>query len=172
MEEISAEQLASKLYQEGVLNFERGNYQQSIALLDRARTLAIWETQLGGDILVWLANAYDANGKTDEAIALCRSLKKHPVNGIRKSARYMLGIFTAPPLRKLEGVVSEIPLLESPDSYQARPVASKSSNNSNQKPFREVSLEKPTPVDSGNTNKFLLLAIAIFLMLLALWTTQ
>lgn len=44
MEEISAEQLASQLYQEGVSNFESGNYQQAIALLDRARALAVLET--------------------------------------------------------------------------------------------------------------------------------
>jgi outer membrane protein assembly factor BamD (BamD/ComL family) len=173
MEEISADQLASELYQQGVSSFESGNYQQAIAFLERARVLAIGETTLGGEILIWLANAYDANGKTDEAIALCRSLRKHPVNSVRKSARYMLGILTAPPLRKLEGVVSEVPILASPDSYQSKPVArSKSSANSNQKPFREVSLEKPIPFDSSNTNKFLLLAIAIFLSLLAFWARQ
>jgi len=76
MEEISADQLASELYQQGVTSFERGNYQQSISLLERARELAIVETNLGGEILVWLANAYDANGRTEEAIAICRSLKK------------------------------------------------------------------------------------------------
>ena len=173
MEEVSAEQLASQLYQQGIADFERGNYQQAIALLERARALAILETDLGGDILVWLANAYDAVGKTEEAIALCRSLKKHPPNTVRKSARYMLGIFTAPPLKKLEGVVSEVPILESPDRYQSKPAARpKSSNNSNQKPFREVPLEKPSPIDSRSTNNFLLLAIAVFLLLLAIWAKQ
>ena len=173
MEEISADQLASQLYQEGISNFESGNYQQSIALLERARDLAILETVLGGDISIWLANAYDAAGKTEEAIAICRSLKKHPVNKVRKSARYVLGILTAPPLSKLEGVVSEVPILRSPDSYQSKPVpTSKGNSNANQKPFREVSLEKPIPVDSSSMNKFLLLAIAIFSSLLAFWATK
>ena len=130
MEEVSAEQLASQLYQEGVSNFENGNYQKSIALLERARALAVVETTLGGEILIWLANAYDAVGKTEEAVAICRSLKKHPVNSVRKSARYMLGILTAPQLSKLEGVVSEVPILQSPDTYQSKPVArSKSSGD-------------------------------------------
>ena len=75
MEEVSAEQLASQLYQEGVSNFENGNYQKSIALLERARALAVVETTLGGEILIWLANAYDAVGKTEEAIAICRGLR-------------------------------------------------------------------------------------------------
>jgi len=167
MEEISAEQLASELYQQGVSNFESGNYQQAIALLDRARALAISDTTLGGEILVWLANAYDAVGKTEEAIALCRSLKKHPINSVRKSARYMLGILTAPPLSKLEGVVSEVPILDSPDSYQAKPAArSKSQTDTNQKPFREVSLEKP---NANSRNNFLWFAIAVSLVVLALW---
>jgi tetratricopeptide (TPR) repeat protein len=167
MEDISAEQLAAELYQQGVSNFERGNYQQAIALLERARPLSILETQLGGDILVWLANSYDATGRTDEAIALCRSLKKHPVSDIRKSSRYMLGILTAPQLSKLEGVVSEVPILESPDTYQSKTIARSKSTSNEQKPFREVPLEKPPNINSKNN--FLWFAIAISLMLLALW---
>lgn len=169
-EEVSAEQLASQLYQEGVSNFENGNYHQSIALLERARTLAILETTLGGEILIWLANAYDAVGKTEEAIAICRSLKKHPVNSVRKSARYMLGIFTAPQLSKLEGVVSEVPILQSPDTYQSKPIPrSKSLSDTERKPFREVSLEKP---NTNSSNNFLWVAIAITLLLLAIWVAK
>jgi hypothetical protein len=153
-----------------VSNFESGNYQQAIALLERARALAILETVLGGEILIWLANAYDAAGKTDEAIALCRGLSKHPVGDVRKSARYILRILTAPPLSKLEGVTSEVPILQFPDTYQSAPVArSTSQTNNSQKPFREVSLEKPN-TDSGNsTNQFLWFAIATTILLLALW---
>jgi outer membrane protein assembly factor BamD (BamD/ComL family) len=170
MEEVSAEQIASQLYQEGVSNFENGNYQQSIVLLERARALADLETTLGGEILVWLANAYDAVGKTEEAVAICRSLKKHPVNSVRKSARYMLGILTAPQLSKLEGVVSEVPILQSPDTYQSKPVArSKSSGDKEQKPFREVSLEKP---NTNSSNNFLWVAIASSLLLLAIWAAK
>ncbi|TYQ25669.1 hypothetical protein PseudUWO311_14500 [Pseudanabaena sp. UWO311] len=168
MEEVSAEQLASQLYQEGVSNFENGNYQQSIALLERARALAVLETTLGGEILVWLANAYDAVGKTEEAVAICRSLKKHPVNSVRKSARYMLGILTAPQLSKLEGVVSEVPILQSPDTYQSKPVA-RSKSSEEQKPFREVSLEKP---NTNSSNNFLWVAIASSLLLLAIWAAK
>jgi outer membrane protein assembly factor BamD (BamD/ComL family) len=170
MEEVSAEQIASQLYQEGVSNFENGNYQQSIVLLERARALADLETTLGGEILVWLANAYDAVGKTEEAVAICRSLKKHPVNSVRKSARYMLGILTAPQLSKLEGVVSEVPILQSPDTYQSKPVArSKSSGDTERKPFREVSLEKP---NTNSSNNFLWVAIASSLLLLAIWAAK
>lgn len=170
MEEISAEQLASQLYQEGVSNFEGGNYQQAIAMLERARALAVLDTNLSGEILIWLANAYDAAGKTEDAIAICRSLKKHPVNNVRKSARYILGILTAPQLSKLEGVVSEVPILESPDTYQSKPVArTQNSRDKAEKPFREVSLEKP---NTNSNNNFLWFAIAISLMLLAVWAAK
>ena len=165
-ENINVEQIATELYQEAVSDFESGNYQQAIALLERARALAILESRLGGDILVWLANSYDAIGKTEEAIAMCRSLKKHPVGDIRKSARYMLGILTAPPLSKLEGVTSEVPILQSPDTYQPKPAARKTNPNSSKKPFREVSLEKPNTDNSNGINNFLWLAIAIFLVIL------
>lgn len=166
MEDISADQLATELYQQGVSCFERGNYQQAIALLERARPLTVLETQLGGDILVWLANSYDAVGRTEEAIALCRSLKKHPVSEIRKSSRYMLGILTAPQLSKLEGVVSEVPILESPDTYQSKPIARSKGTGAEQKPFREVSLEKP---NVNSKNNFLWFAIAICSIFLAIW---
>jgi outer membrane protein assembly factor BamD (BamD/ComL family) len=169
-EEINVEQIASELYQEGVSNFESGNYQQAIAILERARALAVLETTLGGEILIWLANAYDAVGKTEEAIAICRNLKKHPTNSVRKSARYMLGILTAPQLSKLEGVVSEVPILDSRDHYQSKPVArSKSTSDTEKKPFREVSLEKP---NTESSNNFLWVAIAIFLPLLAIWAAK
>ncbi len=172
-EEINVEHIASELYQEGVSNFEGGNYQQAIAILERARALAILETTLGGEILIWLANAYDAVGKTEDAIAICRNLKKHPINSVRKSARYMLSILTAPQLSKLEGVVSEVPILDSRDRYQSKPVArSKGTTNDNQKPFREVSLEKPDTSSSNNINNFLWVAIAIFLPLLAIWAAK
>ena len=171
-QEISADQLASELYQAGVSNFEGGNYQSAIAVLERARALTELDTNLGGDILIWLANSYDAAGRTEDAIALCRSLKKHPVGSIRKSARFMLGILTAPQLSKLEGVVSEVPILESSDSYQSKPIArSPRTNSADQKPFREVSLEKTQPVNSRDVNKFLLLAIAVFAAILWLWAT-
>ncbi|PZO43356.1 MAG: hypothetical protein DCF19_05265 [Pseudanabaena frigida] len=167
MEEIGAEQLASQLYQEGISNFEGGNYQQAIALLERARALAIWETGLGGDITIWLANSYDAIGNTEDAITLCRSLNKHPVGKVRKSARYMLGILTAPQLSKLEGVISEVPILQFSDSYQPKPAARKTQSSSNQNPFREVPLEKPNT--DNNPNNFLWFAIATALVMLALW---
>ncbi len=169
MEEISVDKIAYDLYQEAVRNFESGNYQQVIALLERARALAIWETGLGGDISIWLANSYDAVGKTDDAIALCRSLSKHPVGKVRKSARYMLGIFTAPQLSKLEGVVSEVPILQSPDRYERMPVARKRQNSDIPKPFRQVSLEKPDITNNNSINSFLWFAIAISLSLLVFW---
>jgi outer membrane protein assembly factor BamD (BamD/ComL family) len=58
-EEINVEQIATELYQEAVSDFESGNYQQASALLERAHALAILESRLGGDILIWLANSFD-----------------------------------------------------------------------------------------------------------------
>jgi outer membrane protein assembly factor BamD (BamD/ComL family) len=161
--EINADIVATELYQEGVANFERGDYQKAIATLERAKNIASFDTKLGGDILIWLANAYDAIGKTEQAIDLCRRLQRHPTGSIRKNARYMLGIFTAPQLSKLEGVVSEVPLLQSPDRYEARPARTNKSKD--KQPFREVSLERP---NNNVRNNFLWLAIAIFLIALAI----
>jgi hypothetical protein len=82
----------------------------------------------------------------------------------------MLGILTAPQLSKLEGVVSEVPILQSPDTYEPKPVArSKSSGDTERKPFREVSLEKP---NTNSSNNFLWVAIASSLLLLAIWAAK
>jgi hypothetical protein len=79
----------------------------------------------------------------------------------------MLGILTAPQLSKLEGVISEVPILQFSDSYQPKPAPRKTQSSSNQKPFREVSLEKPNT--DNNSNNFLWFAIATALVMLALW---
>jgi len=78
----------------------------------------------------------------------------------------MLGILTAPQLSKLEGVVSEVPILESPDSYQSKPIANTKPRSSNPKPFREIPLQKPV---SDSKNNFLWFAIAFSLLVLIAW---
>ncbi|CAN1210641.1 tetratricopeptide repeat protein [Tumidithrix helvetica PCC 7403] len=109
--------LAEQIFQAGVANFEGGSYQQALQQLEQAKSHAIPGTYQSGEIQVWLANAYDAVGRTEEAIALCRSLVKHPNIDVRKSARYVLSVLSAPQLRKLEGVTTEIPNLSNLDAH-------------------------------------------------------
>ncbi|MDX2256403.1 MAG: tetratricopeptide repeat protein [Pseudanabaenaceae cyanobacterium bins.39] len=161
-------ELETQLYLDGVSKFEGGNYQQAIDLLERAKALADSNTTLGGDIAIWLANSYDAAGKTEEAIAICRNLRSHPSGKIRKSARYILGILTAPQLGKLEGLVSEVPVIQSSDVYTPKPVAA-AKGTGDRPPFREISLEPPI---TNSHNNFLwfalftsLLGLVIFLSL-------
>jgi tetratricopeptide (TPR) repeat protein len=155
-------ELESQLYLEGVNKFEGGNYQQAIALLERAKALADINTTLGGNIAIWLANSYDAAGNTEAAITICRELKNHPSGKIRKSARFILGILTAPQIGKLEGLVSEVPVLQPYDSYIPKPVATKKTTGDRQ-PFRQVSLEPP---NTNSHNHFLWFALVISLGLL------
>ena len=97
-----------ELYQSGIFQFERGNYRESVKQLEQASSLAGAKTKQGGEIQVWLVNAYDAAGRSNEAIELCRSLSKHPSSDVRKSASYVLGILTAPKLADLQDVTTDI----------------------------------------------------------------
>jgi tetratricopeptide (TPR) repeat protein len=99
---------AEQLYQLGIANFERGNYHESVSQLEEACNLSVLKTKQGGEIQIWLVNAYDAVGRYDEAIALCRTLTKHPSEDVRKSARFILGILTAPKLADLQDVTSTV----------------------------------------------------------------
>jgi tetratricopeptide (TPR) repeat protein len=115
-EENINQDLAEQFFQAGVANFESGNYQASLEQLEQAKSYASPGTYKSGEIQVWLCNAYDAVGRTEEAIALCRGLVKHPDIDVRKLARYVLGILTAPQLNKLEGITTDGPNFSNLDS--------------------------------------------------------
>ncbi|NKB18722.1 MAG: tetratricopeptide repeat protein [Pseudanabaena sp. CRU_2_10] len=71
----STEKTYQEIFQAGIFSFERGDYQGAIAQFQQALSGVNEKTQIGGEIQIWLANAYDAVGNSTEAIALCRRLK-------------------------------------------------------------------------------------------------
>ena len=56
--------------------------------------------------------AYEAAGRTDDAIALCERLKRHPYIEISKQARQMVYILKAPKLKRPSEWMTEIPDLD------------------------------------------------------------
>jgi tetratricopeptide (TPR) repeat protein len=124
---------STELYAQALENFERGNYKAAIAQLEQAKLQTAVATLTGGNIQIWLANAYEAVGRNSEAIAICKSLSRHPDRDLRKNATYMLEIFSAPTLRASE------------DSYSVIPAFS--SNLSNSSGFTGGKLAKPSKVE-------------------------
>jgi tetratricopeptide (TPR) repeat protein len=172
---LAQQVLGEQIFAAGVASFESGNYQAAVEKLEQAKDLASPGTYQSGEIQVWLCNAYDAVGRTEEAIALCRKLVKHPELDIRKLARYVLGILTAPELRKLEGVTTDGPNFENLDSnyrYQG------GYGNSGAKNFAAQN-QKPDPLNLNGPKlsakmdrRYLLIAGAIAVLGLFAWLTR
>jgi tetratricopeptide (TPR) repeat protein len=101
-----------QLYQTAIVNFERGNYGTASRQLEQALAMVDPQTKLGGQVQLWLVNAYEATGKSEPAIALCQQLIRHTDYDVRQSANYVLGIISAPELARREDLVSKIPSLK------------------------------------------------------------
>ncbi|WP_416666613.1 hypothetical protein [Egbenema bharatensis] len=102
-------ELARELYQAGRNAFERGSYRQSVECLERAVSLAGGNSPLGGEIQIWLVNAYSAAERTTEAIGLCERLEQHPNFKTRKQSRRLLYILKAPQLKRRQEWLTQIP---------------------------------------------------------------
>lgn len=96
-------------YAYGQAAFERGDYRQAVTHFEAGVKLAKAATPLGGEIQIWLVNAYNAVGQGREAEALCETLTRHPDLEVRKQAKNLLYILQAPQLRRPGNWMSQIP---------------------------------------------------------------
>jgi tetratricopeptide (TPR) repeat protein len=115
----------SQLFAQAISDFECGDYLAAIAKLEQAKQMAELNSSDDGEVQIWLANAYDAIGRTAEAIAICEKLKNHPERQIRKSAAFIQEIISAPKLSPIEDGKLSIPSLSNNPSdrwqYQTKP---------------------------------------------------
>jgi tetratricopeptide (TPR) repeat protein len=111
VQNVSAESLeiAKTLYQTGRVAFESGQYREAVENLEKASALLARNSRLGGEVEIWLVTAYEAAGRTDDAIALCERLKRHPYSETSKQARRLLYILKAPKLVRPSEWMTEIP---------------------------------------------------------------
>jgi hypothetical protein len=159
-------------YQAGKLAFEGGHYRQSVEHLQKASSLADRNSRLGGEVLTWLVTAYEAAGRRNEALALCKQLTNHPHVSTRKQNKRLLAILEAPQLKTHPEWLIEIPdlaTLEDNESTtrQVSAATTKRSNTPRSQPERE-------PIDRSlvNTkdNQFIGLALVVtFLTLISLF---
>ncbi|MCT7987031.1 tetratricopeptide repeat protein [Laspinema olomoucense] len=96
-------------YQTGKNAFERGQYREAVQFLAKASQLVDRNSRLGGETLMWLVTAYQGAGQSSEAIALCRTLIRHPSIETRKQAKRLIYILEAPELRSRPEWKVEIP---------------------------------------------------------------
>lgn len=102
-------EIVSSEYRLGKAAFERGHYREAVQHLEKACAMVARNSRLGGEIQLWLVTAYEAAGKTTEAIALCEQLKRHPDSETSKQGRQLLYIMQAPQLKRPTEWLTQIP---------------------------------------------------------------
>ena len=127
--------------------FERGRYKRAIAEFKTALSLSNPMGAKGGEIQMWLVNAYIASGNEEEGLALCRKLIVHPDLDTKQQSKRMLYILEAPELEMRPEWVTKIPDLNDFDDdvkvrYAQRP---------KKKRRRKVEPE-PEPIDLSQVN--------------------
>ncbi|MFS8856503.1 tetratricopeptide repeat protein [Synechococcus sp. H55.7] len=85
--------------------FERGDYRQALEQIKQAQS----RYPQSGKLRLWQALAQEALGETQEAIRLAQTLLRNPDPEVAQQARYVLGIWQAPRLRRPAEWLSEIP---------------------------------------------------------------
>ncbi|MEL7333388.1 MAG: tetratricopeptide repeat protein [Cyanobacteria bacterium J06560_2] len=131
----------------GQLLFERGRYKKAIANFQTALALSNPMGARGGEIQMWLVNAYIASGNEAEGLALCRKLIVHPDLDTKQQSKRMLYILEAPELEMKPEWVTKIPSLDDFDDdkkvrYAQRP----------KKKRRRKAKPEPEPIDLSQVN--------------------
>lgn len=127
--------------------FERGRYKRAIAEFKTALALSNPMGAKGGEIQMWLVNAYIASDNEAEGLALCRKLIVHPDLDTKQQSKRMLYILEAPELEMKPEWVTKIPALGEFDEdkqirYAQRP----------KKKRRRKQKEEPEPLDLSEVN--------------------
>lgn len=96
----------------GKAAYARGQYPTSVTLLEAALEEAGPFSQLGGEVQMWLALAYQACGREEDCIAMYKTVEKtHPVPAIRRKAAGLRYIMEAPKLELGADEKVSIPVL-------------------------------------------------------------
>lgn len=157
---------ARDFYQAGQNAFERGRYRESVEYLEKAVNLSGQFSALGGEIQLWLVNAYQAAGRQVEAIDLCEQLDKHPHLQTRKQSRSMLYILKAPQLKRREEWLTKIPDLGNIDEAgRENKLAARVGSPAQKSTPRSTKLKIEEPVDLSQVNTkdngFIWIALAL-----------
>jgi|SRR5579883_467713 tetratricopeptide (TPR) repeat protein len=150
VQDVNSESLeiAKTRYQTGRIAFESGQYSKAIENLEKASALLARNSRLGGEVQIWLVTAYEAAGRTEDAIALCEQLKRHPHLETSKEAKRLHYILKAPRLQRPKEWMTEIPDLGTIADNESK---IRFSTNIT-KPSKQQVRPKPEPIDLSQVN--------------------
>ncbi len=135
-------EIAKTCYEIGKAAFENGQYRTAVENLEQASALLTQNSSLGGEVAIWRVTAYEAAGRTEDAIALCKELQRHPYGEISKQARDLLYILQAPKLVRPSKWMTEIPdLTKLPDNESQKTAFTDKGSKSSQKPVEPEFVE-------------------------------
>ncbi len=164
--------LAKTEYAYGQDAFERGNYRIAVGHFEKAASLAKGATPLGGEIQMWLVNAYSAVGRPADAIALCEKLMHHPDGETRRQAKNLLYILKAPQLKRPGNWMTQIPdlgaIVDDPQvagyTYKVPPKAAP-----RKRPMPEPEPIDPSQINTGDNGFLWVALVGVVLVLGGLW---
>lgn len=167
--------LAKNQYQAGKQAFERGQYRESVAFLEKAVSLAGPNTRLGGEMQTWLVTAYQAAGQQTEAIALCEQLGKHPDFKTREQGKRLLYILKAPKLKTRPEWLTQIPDLKELGSEGSQ-LSKRYTPSPRPAPPKPSVIPEPVDLSQVNTqdNRFIVAALVLIALILGglFWFSQ
>jgi tetratricopeptide (TPR) repeat protein len=138
-------------YQFGQIAFERGEYRQAVDYLLAALAQVQPNTQIGGEVQMWLATAYEATGQIPEAKILCQKLANHPNLDTSQTSKRMLYIMQAPELTRRDEWLIKIPDLSHLEDADGKPVVNNLPISSVQPKVRSID-EIYAPVNFSQVN--------------------
>jgi hypothetical protein len=153
------------LYQKGKHAFERGNYRESIDLLESALVQIKSSSFEGGELQMWLVTAYQAANRHQDSIILARKLTDHPFGEIRKKSKQLLYVLEAPKLKRPVEWSSSIPDIEFSEDKILPGYITKAVGKTTGKVNRQkVVEEKKYPIGSLGNDSFVWVALLVCLV--------
>jgi tetratricopeptide (TPR) repeat protein len=141
-------EIAKSRYQVGKAAFENGQYREAVENLQKASALLANNTRLAGEVNIWLVNAYEAAGRSEDAIALCQKLCRHPHYETKSQAKQLVYILKAPKLKRPKEWMTEIPDFSSISDNKSKLLLTTKLQTSN---LKQKSVE-PEYVDLSQVN--------------------
>ncbi len=159
-------EIARTRYQRGKVALENGFYREAVENLEKARDLLAPNSRLSGEIQIWLVTAYEAAGRTDDGIALCEELKRHPYLETSKEAKRLQYILKAPRLQRPQEWMTQIPDFSAIDENRDKAsIAPRTNKSSKQKAASEPELVDLSQVNTKDNNFVWVALFAITLTL-------
>ncbi|KAJ7553226.1 hypothetical protein O6H91_06G089000 [Diphasiastrum complanatum] len=112
-EQAEQRKQAETMFQMGQRAYGRGVYDKSVTLFEAALTNVPDSSNLGGEIQLWLAMAYEAHNRHDDCIALYKRLERtHASKAVRRQAADLRYILEAPKLKISKDEMVSIPMID------------------------------------------------------------